>query len=163
MATDSGGVSMGEPVHPSKRIGIYKDIESIPKERRLHQYSAEYDGEDIWETFLTTHLFEKFDSERFVEDARRAGRRWKAHMEKRGRHHALATPKDIEAWCDELLDDLKVKTAYNSYWVRVERFYKWLYWHRDHPHCYNPVLMAAANGGAAGVVWEEKIGRWDER
>jgi hypothetical protein len=31
-----------------------------------------------------------------------------------------------------------------------------LKWHTEHPHVYNPLLMAAADGGLTGEVWEWK-------
>ena len=150
---------MSKSKNPEKRMGVYKRLDDVPDHHRLQQYSSTYEGYDMWKEFLSECLFERYDSERFKEDARRAGERWKAHVEARGRHHALATPEDVETWCQKLLDRLKIKTAYNSYWIRIERFYTWLQWHREHPHTYQPVLMAAANGGAAGEIWDEKIRR----
>jgi site-specific recombinase XerD len=140
-------------------MGIYKRLADVPDGRRLNQYAAAYDGRDVWDEFLTMYLFDRFDSERFKEDARRAGRRWESHMDSRGRHHALATPADVDAWCEHLLDTLAIKTAYNQYWVQIERFYSWLQQQRAHPHTYQPVLMAAANGEHASDLWSEKIGR----
>ena len=144
---------------PRDRMGVYKRLSDVPDRYRLHHHANAYEGRDVWNEFLTEHLFPRFDSDRFKEDARRAGRYWKEHMAERGRHHALATPDDVETWMADLLDRLKLKTAYNSYWVRVERFYYWLQWHTEHPHTHHPVLMAAADGGAAGEVWDEKMAR----
>lgn len=74
-------------------------------------------------------------------------------------HHALASPDDVEAWCGTLLDSKTRSTSYN-YWVRVRRFYDWLQWHVDHPHCYNPVLMAVVEGEASSEIWEQKLDKW---
>jgi hypothetical protein len=145
--------------HPGDRIGIYKELEDVPVNRRLSQYESEYENRNVWDEFMANVLLEQYTSERSVRDAERAGQRWRDYMDARGRHHALATPTDVEAWCQHLVDTLKIKTAYNSYWVRIERFYTWLYWHRSHPHCYNPVVMAAIDGDASGKIWEEKISR----
>ena len=144
---------------PAERLGVYKSLDDVPDRYRLRNHTATYDARDVWDEFLTDHLFQTYNSERFKEDAIRAGRYWKEHMDARGRHHALATPADVEAWMSDLLDRVKVKTAYNSYWVRVERFYSWLQWHTEHPHVYNPVLMAAADGDASQTVWDEKMAR----
>jgi site-specific recombinase XerD len=140
-------------------MGIYKRLGDVPDERRLRLYETQYENRDVWNEFLTTYLFERFGSDRFKEDARRAGRRWKTHTQSRGRHHALATPDDVEAWCEHLIDTLAIKTAYNQYWVRIERFYSWLQGHRAHPHAYNPALMAAESGKHASEIWAEKIRR----
>jgi hypothetical protein len=80
-------------------------------------------------------------------------------MAERGRHHALATPADVEAWCSVLVEKKSLATAYN-YWVRIKRFYDWLQWHVDHPHVYDPVLMAVVAGGAADQIWEQKLRKW---
>lgn len=144
---------------PCDRMGVYTELNDVPADRRLERYDAEYAGRDTYDRFLTDNLFEKFDSDRFQDNCRLAGRRWKSHMEERGRHHALARPSDIETWMHNLLDRVTLNTAYNTYWTKLERFYTWLQHHTDHPHVYHPVLMAAANHEAAGVVWEKKLGR----
>lgn len=144
---------------PRDRMGVFKRLDDVPERYRLHHHAAAYDGRDVWSEFLSEYLFPRFNSGRFKEDARRAGRYWKEHMADRDRHHALATPADVETWMADLLDRLKLKTAYNSYWVRIERFYWWLQWRTDHPHNYHPVLMAAANGEASEEIWEEKMAR----
>jgi len=143
-------------------MGVYKRLEDVPTERRFEQFHDEYEGEDTYETFLTEYLFEKYNSDRTKEKYRLAGRRWKDHVEKRGRHHALAHPVDVDSWMADLLDQVSLNTAYNVYWVKIERFYRWLQNHPDHPHLYHPVLMAAANFEHPGTVWEEKIARGKE-
>jgi Uri superfamily endonuclease len=50
-------------------------------------------------------------------------------------------------------------TAHN-YWVRINRLYDWLQWHVDYPHVYNPVLMAAVDGGSSSQIWEQKLRKW---
>ena len=141
------------------RIGVYKQLDDVPPERRLEKFQNQYEGRGAYETFLTESLFETYDSDRTKEKYRLAGRRWKEHVEARGRHHALARPVDVETWIGDLLDRVSLNTAYNIYWVKLERFYEWLQRHPEHPHCYHPVLMAAANFEHAGIVWEEKIRR----
>lgn len=148
--------------HPSDRMGVYKDLDDVPDRYRLSQHASTYNGRDVWAEFLTNHLFEKYNTERFKEDVRRAGDRWKAHMKERDRHHALATPRDVESWSEGLVDQYTLRTAYNEYWVRIERFYDWLQWHTDHPHVYQPVLMAAAQYDASGQIWDEKLRRGRE-
>lgn len=149
--------------NPAERLGVYKSLADVPDRYRLRTHSSAYEGRDVWHEFLTEYLFERFNSERFKDDARRAGRYWKEHMEQRERHHALATPTDVEMWIADLFADRKVKTVYNEYWVRIERFYWWLQWHTEHPHVYNPVLIAAVEGTTSQTVWDEKIARRDGR
>jgi hypothetical protein len=144
---------------PRDRTGVFKRYADVPPEYRLDQHEAEYTDRDVWGEYLTEYLFERYSSERFVSTARRTGRIWKEHMRERGRHHALARPADVETWCMGLCEAYSLKTAYNCYWVRIEDFYEWLVWHRDYPHTYQPVLMAALESPAARAIWEEKIRR----
>ena len=151
---------MKQSPDPRDRMGIYKCLSDVPPEQRLGTFSEQYENDPTYEQFLKLDYLERVDAERTVQTAERAGRRWKAHMESCGRHHALATPADVEAWMDELLDEITLNTAYNVYWTRLEQFYMWLQRRIDHPHVYHPVLMAAAEYPIAGRVWEKKLGRW---
>ncbi|WP_246986859.1 hypothetical protein [Halorientalis marina] len=142
---------------PNDRIGVFKQLEDVPAAVRLEQYETEYEGNDVWGTFLVTELFPSHNSYRTKQTGRLAGRRWKDHIENRERHHALARPVDVETWCERLLSDVNTRTAYKTYWSKLERFYTWLLWHTEHPHLYHPVLMAAAQFEHAGEVWTTKI------
>lgn len=141
------------------RMGVYKQLDDVHEEHRFERFRGIYEDTDTYETFLTEHLFERYDSDRTKEKYRLAGRRWKSFVEARGRHHALASPADVDAWAADLLEQISLNTAYNTYWVKLEQFYWWLQRHPDHPHSYHPVLMAAANFDHAGRIWETKIGR----
>ena len=142
---------------PKDRLGVYKRLEEVPSRYRLNQHAAAYRDKDIWEMFLQDHLFPQYSSDRYQQDTRRAGRLWMEHMADRGRHHALATPADVDQWCQSLLRQRNVRTIYNHYWVRLERFYDWLLTRTDHPHVYHPFLMAAAEYETAGRIWDVKV------
>ncbi|MEF8906968.1 MAG: hypothetical protein V5A13_03820, partial [Haloarculaceae archaeon] len=137
------------------RMGVYKQVTQVPDRHRLSTYADRYEGRDIWAAYVSDEIPDD-RSERFIEDVERIERRWKAHMERRGRHHALATPTDVERWAAWLVDEFSIGHAYDPYWCRLEEFYTYLQWHIDHPHVYNPVLMAAAEHPAAGRIWDEK-------
>lgn len=109
--------------HPEDRIGIYKQLEDVPVHRRLSQYESEYENREVWDEFMAEVLLEQYTSERSVQDAERAGRRWADHMGTRGRHPALATPHHVEAWCQHLVDTSGIQTEYNCFQTRLERFY----------------------------------------
>ena len=142
---------------PKKRLGVYKRLADVPGRYRLHHHSDAYTGKDTWQTFCEEHEYAQGSHDGYQEEVDRAGDYWKKHMDGRGRHHALATPDDVEAWCTDLLADKSERRSYD-YWLRVNRFYNWLQWHSDHPHRYNPVLMAAVEADAAGRIW-----RWKAR
>jgi hypothetical protein len=144
---------------PADRCGVYTALDEVPDTDRLRTYADTYANRDVWTEFCEAHLFAQYDSERFQHNARRAGEHWIAHCRARERHHALATPTDVESWCAALLAERAVSTAYNQYWVRIERFYTWLQRSCDHPHVYQPVRMAAVEGDAARTIWREKIER----
>lgn len=144
---------MSKPTDPRRRLGIYKSIDEVPDRRRLQSYAAEFEGQDTWGAWMDTR--DLADSTRKRID--RAERSWKDHMDERGRHHALARPDDVEAWCQALLDRMTVGTLYNRYYGHLASFYEWLVWHWDHPHQYNPVLMAVLQDGAARDAYREKL------
>lgn len=144
---------------PADRCGVYTSLAAVPDAHRLQRYRDRYANRNVWQSFLTEHLLVEHDSERFARAARRAGDHWLAHCRARERHHALARPADVESWCQALLAERAVSTAYNQYWVRIERFYTWLQRTRAHPHQYHPVRMAAVDGAAASRIWAEKMAR----
>ena len=138
-------------------MGIYKSISEVPDRYRLSVHTSKYEGRDVWEEYLE----ENFDADRLSEWREyvlsKADRYWKAHMSEVGRHHALAQPRDIEKWCSQLLENCSLRTLYEHYWIQIEQFYSWLQYHTNHPHVYNPVLMAAVTEPVSQQIWEEKI------
>lgn len=148
---------------PGERAGVYKHIDDVPDRYRLYQHATAYEGRDVWEEYLTEDFFEKYDTDYTRKATRRVGDDWKDHMADRGRHHALATPKDVETWCTALFERMKVNSAYRNYWPKLERFYSWLQTHTEHPHVYHPFRMAAAEYSNASTIWERKIGSWEGR
>ncbi|MFB6310160.1 MAG: hypothetical protein ABEH64_03145 [Salinirussus sp.] len=153
-------VTTRRPKEPDKRMGVYTRLEDVPDRYRLYHHEAAYAERDVWEEYLTEYFLDTFGTDYTEQYARRAGRDWKEHMTERGRHHALATPEDVDTWCTALVDRMKPRSAYQNYWTKLERFYSWLQTHTDHPHVYHPVLMAAAEYPAAGQIWDIKIGTW---
>lgn len=147
------------PTDPRDMMGVYKTLADVPNRRLLDQHAAAYDSRDVWGEYLIEDVHERVTGEHGRTVARRVGRYWKEHMDGRGRHHALATPEDVETWSASLLDEYAERTTYN-YWRFVYLFYEWLRWHTDHPHTYTPVLMAVAENPAAGRVWEIRNAFW---
>jgi len=135
----------------------------VPDRYRLYHHADAYEGRDVWAAFIAYEQAEHgYDSHRYEQNSATCGRRWKEHMADRGRHHALATPEDVETFMSGLLDRMKPDTAYSGYWTRLEPFYTWLQMHTEHPHRYHPVLMAAAvPGSTAAALWDVKLGRFD--
>jgi hypothetical protein len=140
--------------------GCQKRLSDVPPGDRFATYAERYDGWDVWADFRASRSNE-FDSQGYERTFTKTARSWKAHLRERGRHHALAQPADVETWCAALAASRTRRTVYSQYWVRLEEFYTWLRFHADHPHRYQPVLMAAATTDTAGRIWETKLGRLD--
>lgn len=147
-----------KPENPKKMMGVYKTLEDVPERRRFHQYTASYEGRDVWSEYLRESLYSSEKADSTKKRYKRIEGEWKAHMNDRGRHHALATTEDVEKWSEALLERLSVITA-RWKWEGINEFYDWLLWHTEHPHLYNPFLMAAARDGPSAVIWEERLNR----
>lgn len=149
---------------PADRMGVYKQLADVPDRYRLAVHADAYADRDVWAEYVDENP-DRLTSVGGRRGHERAGRRWKAHMADRDRHHALARPADVETFIADLLDRFAPGTVYNPHWVRLEAFYDWLTWHADHPHRYNPVLMAAADPDAPATtrLWRRKMGPGSSR
>lgn len=131
------------------RLGVFKTLAEVPEEYRLCRHDRLFAGRDAYAAWET----ENIDAEWALKESGRVERRWKSHMEARGRHHALATPADVEAFLADLADDVQIERVYTPYWLFLKRFYHWMAWHTDYPHRYNPVLMACVEHSTSEQVW----------
>jgi hypothetical protein len=87
------------------------------------------------------------------------GKSWLKHMCEYDRHPALASPEDVNRWCAKLLAEKARSTCYQYYFVRIYDFYEYLKSHCDHPHLYNPFLLAAVDYEAPRDIWLFRIDR----
>lgn len=143
---------------PEQFAGAFQSYSEIPTRYRLETYSNQYRGEATWTRYCEDVLFEAHDSTHMRDVAEKAGRSWRAHMEQRGRHHALATPVDANTWCRQLLEgDRCRRTCYEQFFVRIYQFYDHLKSNCHHPHLYNPLLVAAIEHDAAREIWMYRI------
>jgi hypothetical protein len=151
-------------------MGVYKRVDDVPDKYRLGNHEAAYADRDTWEEF-STEKTARFDTDATRTRYEKAGRYFGTFMSDTGRHHALAEPAQIEEFLVALRDGevgrhshtRKLQTVYFEYFQPVEEFYTWLEWHTDHPHVYNPVLMAVVAGGYASEVWARKLAQNDKR
>lgn len=148
-----------KPETPEKYAGTMQHFDEIPTRYRLDTYASEYRGDNTWERYVEEVLLEDYDSERMRQTARLGGESWLEHMASRPRHHALATPEDVEAWCQKLLEEKARKTCYEYYFVRVYDFYDHLKSSCHHPHLYNPFLLAAIEFEATRHIWMHRLYR----
>lgn len=154
-------MSQPKTTDPRDYMGVYKSLDDVPDRRRLHQHAAAYDDRDVWTEYLDERLLKSINSMRNRRHARVVGEAWSDHTAARGRHHALATPDDVETWFVDLLDQYTVETVGTRRFRWLEGFFTWLQRHTEHPHVYHPVWMAAANpdAPATGTLWDFKMGR----
>jgi hypothetical protein len=138
---------------PTDRLGVFKTLSDVPDARRLYQHANAYEGKDTWSDYRAMFDFVG----RTSEEWERYSRRWKENMADQGRHHALAQPKDVEAWSEWMLSQFSVDRAY-QHWNVIEGFYDWLKWHTEHPHTYNPFHMAAMEPDShTRTIWNRKM------
>lgn len=147
-------------IRPEQYAGPFQSYSEIPARYRLETYTADYAGEDTWQEYVENVLYEEHgeDSLQIQRTLRRGGKSWLEHMAARDRHHALARPEDVAAWCRDLQDsDRARRTTYECYFVRVYEFYDYLKRSYRHPHVYNPVLLAAIDDEATRDLWAYRV------
>lgn len=152
------------------RMGVYKRLDDVPAKYRLVNHEGAYSGRDVWDEYFAEKT-SKFDTKATRDRYEKAGRYFQTFMSGIERHHALADPQHIEGFLVALhggdigrhSHTRKLQTVYFEYFQPVEEFYSWLEWHIDHPHVYNPVLMAVVGGGFARDVWNRKLEQNDKR
>lgn len=138
---------------PRNHLGVYATLDDVPEEHRLRNFEESFEDRDAFEEYLEMIVLPEVETLRWLKRIERVGREWTEHMTDRGRHHALATPDDAEAWAARLIDDYEIRTAHRR-WKRIERFYDFMRWDVRYPHVYNPLLMAAVpDDSAARRLW----------
>lgn len=144
---------VGKSTDVESRMGVFKRLDDVSPRYRLENFATQFEGEETFETWATENVNAGWRR----DEVNLVKRRWIDHMDDRGRHHALATPEDVEYFFEGLLDEMTLRRVHRPYWVELDRFYSWLAWHADYRHAYNPVRMAAAEYSSAGRVWEYKV------
>lgn len=130
---------------PESRLGVFKSHGEIPERWRIDLRGG-YESRDVWAEYEEAEELNPDNSNRSA-----AKSRWNRITEENGEHHALATPETVEEWATELTE-LSFHSIQNQFRI-IFRFYRWLRWHSDHPHTYNPILLAAANYPNTRQAW----------
>ena len=144
---------------PEEYAGALQHFEDIPYRYRLDTFESQYQGHDTWEQYAENVVLAEHDTDDMHQRMRLAGESWRDHMAARGRHHAVATIEDVESWCEDLLADRARRTVYGYYFLRVYNFYDHLKYSTEHPHLYNPVLLAATRYPASREIWLYRVDR----
>jgi hypothetical protein len=135
---------------------MFQTIDQVPDHLRLRVYEHEFEGRDCWSEYLAANP-SVGDNLSDYQKSRldRTEQRWKSFIGSRGRHHALCTPADVEAYAVHLLGDHSLSISPAAvYWADIERFYRWMFQHAEYPHRYHPVVMAAVNYKTSRKLWE---------
>lgn len=119
----------------------YSLFDCLPEERQLCNYEDQFAGRDVWKEYVNDQYSEEIGDRR-KRQLETVERKWKQFCEKKGCHHALASPAIINDWCEVLLDGRKPITVSRGYLRYVNKFYRYLMWNEDYPHTYNPVQFA---------------------
>lgn len=157
MVTLSNGTG-NQPVSRDYRdhLGVFKTLDDVPPRYRLSRFASKIKGIDVWGEWIETeksHLAESTLNQTYGL----CERRWKPYMKEQGQHHALATPEDVEGFLSEQIEQASMKTIYQSRYNPLLLFYKWLMFHTDYDHVYNPVVMAAGKEGMAHELWNYRM------
>lgn len=148
-----------KPTTPEAHAGIFQQYSDIPVRYRLETYASQYKHDETLDRYLEQVYFED-ESEVSGSMRRRAYRfrnSWMDHMGERDRHHALATPEDVDTWCQMLLEHCTARTSYKTYYCRVYNFYEHLKGSYRHPHLYNPLLLAAIEFEPTHEIWSHRV------
>lgn len=139
----------------------YKSIEDVPEGRRLQKYGEVYSGRDLWAEYFNDVYSHAEYSDRHIRRLNKAEVEWKAHCDNNHRHHALTSPEIVNTWCVELLTRMTCMSVWNQYLCCINQFYRYLLWHVDHPHCYNPIQFAIRQYSTTRQIWKGRPGGED--
>lgn len=136
--------------NPYSLLGVYKTEADVPEEYLLpNQASSTYDAEALW--WEHAGWMELADATR--RHYTTAWNAWSEFCEERGRHPAFPYVDDVEAFL-ATKTDRSPNHEYNSYFKPLYRWFKYLMWHAETPHRYNPVVLAVCNyDGVARANW----------
>lgn len=133
----------------------YSSFEDVPEERKLHTYRDQFAGVDVWVDYLIEQYPEGISDELHGELVR-VERDWKSTCREYDVHHALPTPFLFNNWCSSLLDRMQMSSAKNNYLSNINRFFRFLMWNIDYPHCYNPFQFAVEEYELVAEVWSSE-------
>ncbi|KPN31930.1 hypothetical protein SY89_02687 [Halolamina pelagica] len=138
-------------------LGIWKRLKDVPLPYRLSNFERKVDAEEAWEAFEIAELSDISTSTRKYRYGK-AKREWWSYCEQNDVHPALATPDSIE---DHIAAQKAGMSTYKS--VHDIRFrplylwYRWMAFHTDYDHTYNPTLMAVLFRGEVYRVWKTRL------
>lgn len=138
-------------------LGVFKRVEDVPDRYYLGNFISEVDAEDAWKHFEVKKLEGVSDHTREYVYGK-AWREWTAYCDEHGVHPALGDPQDIESHLAEQWAEMgKLKSLHDARFRPIFRWYRWMQFHIDYPHRYNPVVMAVLLSGVTSDIWETRL------
>lgn len=143
-------------------LGVYKRVEDVADRFYLANFRAEIDADEAWEMFSEDALTDTSKHTRKTV-YNRAYERWCDYCDRHGVHPALADPEDIEGWLAEeaAASDSTLKTTHDIRFRPLFKWYRWMAYHADWPHRYQPTIMAVLLGGTTHDIWQTRF--WDRK
>lgn len=138
-------------------LGVFKNLEDVPARYYLENHESEVTSKDAWNDYDAQELADlSAHTRRYVYG--KAYREWQKFCDEHDVHPALADPRDIEEHLAEQRDEMeKLKTVHDARFRPLFRWYRWMQFHTDYPHRYNPVVMAVLLGGAVHDIRQTRL------
>jgi len=136
----------------------YESFNDVPDDMKLRSFETEFDGLDVIHKYVSLYYNSERRHERTIRKVKKAMSEWEQNCVEQGRDPILASPETVDVWCQKLLQDLKPMSIKCNYLSFVNRLYRYLMWHVDYPHCYNPVQFAVREYSASKTVWNVEVG-----
>ena len=139
-------------------LGVFKQVEEVSERYRFENFKDDVDAEEVWEAFDAAELEGVSYSTRKYK-YEKAWREWRDYCEEHRVHPAFADPQDIENHISEQAEVVpSLGTVYMARFRPLYLWYRWMQWHPDYDHRYNPCVMAVLLEGAVYDVWALRLG-----
>ena len=139
-------------------LGVYKSVEAVSQRYRFETFKDDIDAEKEWEAFDAAELEGiSYSTRKYKYE--KAWREWRSYCDEHGVHPALADPQDIENHIAEQLELVpSLGTVHTARFRPLYLWYRWMQFHPDYDHRYNPCVMAVLLGGVVYDVWALRLG-----
>lgn len=136
--------------NPFTLLGVYKTETEIPEDHLLPNLASKNrNAESLWWDHANWMELTESTKRHYTT----AWNAWSNFCLDRGRHPAFPYVDDIEMFLSTKTDR-SPNHQYNSYFRPLYRWFKYLMWHAETCHRYNPVVLAVCNtDGVARANW----------
>lgn len=137
-------------------LGPYKRIEDVPTHYYLPGFASDFDARAAWESFLADDVSASESTVQYKYEP--AYRHFADYCERHDANPALADPQDIEGYIANEMDiQANPETTYSTRYRPLYLWYRWMAFHADYPHRYQPTVMAILLDGACAECWATRF------